>query len=274
MTENPATENPAPATENPAPATGSPAPATAGTRRGLAVKRIRPAYEQVADQLRELVVSGKIAPGDRLPVEGVLSAEFGVSRSTVREAIRLLSSQSLVHTVRGPAGGTFVAQADPETLREYLHTSIGLLSGGQGISVEELLEVRDALEVPAARLAALRRTDVQLAAMREGIAREREQDSRSQRFEQNQQFHAQVLVAAGNKLLAVVTDPVYSVIQSRFLQDVPRPLYAKVTQEHAEILECIERQDGSGAAARMAAHLDGLRDVYGRQPAVAKALGR
>lgn len=229
----------------------------------LSVKRIRPAYEQVAEQLRELVLSGSVAPGDRLPVEGDLSAEFGVSRSTIREAIRLLSSQSMVHTVRGPAGGTFVSAPDPDSLRDYLETSIGLLSGSEGISAADLLEVRDVLEVPAARLAAERRTEEHLEAMRLSIERESEQRDRGERFEQNQQFHAQVLRAAGNPLLTVVTDPVYRVIQTRFLKDEERPFYARVTHEHDEILDCIARGDGDGAAAAMARHLDQLRDVYG-----------
>ncbi len=232
------------------------------SRRDLTVRRIRPAYEQVAEQLRELVLSGKIGPGDRLPVEGLLSAEFGVSRSTVREAIRLLSSQSLVHTTRGPTGGTFVSQADPEAIRQYLQTSIGLLSGNDGISVTDLLEVREALEVPATRLAAQRRTEQHLTAMRDTIAREREQNGRGERFEQNQLFHAQILEAAGNRLLAVVTDPVYTVIAARFLKEEPRPFYAKVNHEHAEILDCIERGDADGAGERMAAHLVALRGVY------------
>lgn len=258
------------ATSPDSPATGA-RTSRSRTPGNLAVKRIRPAYEQVAEQLRALVLSGTVAPGDRLPVEGDLSAEFGVSRSTVREAIRLLSSQSLVHTVRGPAGGTFVSAADPESLRDYLETSIGLLSGNEGISAHDLLEVRDILEVPAARLAALRRTDEHLTSMHAIIEREKGQRDRGERFEQNQQFHAQVLAAAGNPLLAVVTDPVYSVIQTRFLKDEERPFYTRVNQEHAEILGYIERGDGEGAARAMAAHLAQLRDVYGAGGAASSA---
>lgn len=234
-----------------------------GDRRELALKRIRPAYEQVAEQLRQLVISGSIAPGERLPVEGALSAEFGVSRSTIREAIRLLSSQSLVHTVRGPAGGTFVSDSDPESLREYLETSIGLLSGNDGITASELLEVREALEVPAARLAAHRRTPEHLARMHAAIDRERTLTGRVERFDQNHEFHEQILAAAGNRLLRVVTGPVYKVIQTRFLKEEERPFYATVNAEHVEILEHIERGDGAAAAAAMHDHLMRLRGVYG-----------
>ena len=75
-------------------------PAASGRdRRELALKRIRPAYEQVAEQLRELVISGSIAPGERLPVEGALSAQFGVSRSTVREALKILAGSGVIEIV-------------------------------------------------------------------------------------------------------------------------------------------------------------------------------
>jgi GntR family transcriptional repressor for pyruvate dehydrogenase complex len=232
----------------------------------LPVQRIRPAYEQVAEQLRELVLSGQVTPGDRLPVEGDLSAEFGVSRSTIREAIRLLSSQSLVHTVRGPAGGTFVSAADPDALRDYLVTSIGLLGGGDSVSVTDLLEVREALEVPAAHLAALHRREEHLVTMRDAIEREREQTVRGAQFRHNQQFHVHLLEASNNQLLAAVTEPVFRVIQTRFLKDEDEAFYAQVSDEHSEILAAIEAGDGQGAAQAMHRHLNQLRGVYGQPP--------
>ncbi len=133
------------------------------TQLDLTVRRIRPAYEQVADQLRELVLSGKLGPGDRLPVEGSLSAEFGVSRSTVREAIRLLSSQSLVHTTRGPTGGTFVSEADPESIRQYLYTSIG--SGIAAISLADGGVFTDAISFPSTPAGSLQLYAVQAIAV-------------------------------------------------------------------------------------------------------------
>ena len=66
---------------------------------------MRKAYEQVADQLRELIVTGELAPGERLPTETVLAREFGVSRATVREALRLLAAQGLIRTAKGAAAG-------------------------------------------------------------------------------------------------------------------------------------------------------------------------
>jgi GntR family transcriptional repressor for pyruvate dehydrogenase complex len=242
-------------------------PARTSGSSALTVKRIRPAYEQVADQLRELVLSGRVSPGDRLPIEGDLSAEFGVSRSTIREAIRLLSSQSLVHTLRGPAGGTFVSAADTASLRDYLETSIGLLSSDDNITVAHLLEVRESLEIPAARLSAARRTDEDLALLHEAVEGERGQAGRGQRFAQNQQFHVRLLAASKNPLLAAVAEPVFRVIQARFLKEEGDLFFDQVHDEHALLLGYIERGDEEGAAQAMKAHLAALRGVYGQPPA-------
>ncbi len=235
------------------------------SRQELSVKRIRPAYEQVAEQLRELILNGTLSPGDQLPVEAELSTIFGVSRSTVREALRLLSSQSLIYTARGVTGGTFVAETSPDAISDYLETSIGLLSGSHEITADELLEARDLLEVPAARLAALRRTDEHLAAMRSAIAQEKAETDRGLRFEHHQRFHAALLDAAGNKLLDLMTVPVFRVIRSRFLEEQPsRKFWNQVDDDHEEILSLIAAGDADQAALRMHAHLARLRSIYAR----------
>jgi GntR family transcriptional regulator, transcriptional repressor for pyruvate dehydrogenase complex len=232
---------------------------------GLTVSRIRPAYQQVADQLREFIVSGALSPGDRLPVEAELASVFGVSRSTIREALRLLSSRGLIHTVRGVAGGTFVGDADRGTISDFLETSIGLLSGNQGITADELLEARDLLEVPAARLAAQRRSNEHLASMRTAIAHEKAETERGLRFEHHQRFHSVLLDAAGNRLLDLMTVPIFRVIRSRFLQDQPsRKFWTQVDDDHTEILRCIEAGDSDGAATQMHAHLGRLRSTYAK----------
>lgn len=85
-----------------------------GEQVDLPVSRVLPAYQQVANQLRELIMKGTLVVGERLPAEGEMALKFGVSRSTVREALRGLSSQSLVQTKRGVNGGTFVAEPSAE----------------------------------------------------------------------------------------------------------------------------------------------------------------
>lgn len=234
-------------------------------RPALGVNRIRPAYEQVAEQLRALIIEGRLKPTDRLPVEGELSATFGVSRSTIREALRLLSSDGLVQTMRGVNGGTFVAEVNTSSISDFLETRLGLLTGHDLITAAELLEARHLLEVPAARLAAARRTSAHVEAMHAAIAREREETERGRRFEHHQQFHAILLAAAGNRLLDLMTVPVFRVIRARFIGDRP-PLgfWRDVDDDHALILAKIEEEDGDGAAQAMADHLDRLTAIYSR----------
>ncbi|HEY3480196.1 MAG TPA: GntR family transcriptional regulator, partial [Streptomyces sp.] len=73
-----------------------------------------PAYQLLSDALRARIITGELKPGEKLPVEPDLSTQYGVSRSTVREALRLLASQNLIITTRGVAGGSFVAYPKPQ----------------------------------------------------------------------------------------------------------------------------------------------------------------
>ena len=232
----------------------------------ISVSRIKPAYEQVADQLRDLIVSGRLLPGDRLPVEARLSATFGVSRSTVREALRSLTAQNLVSTSRGVTGGTFVSDTTPRLLISHLEARLGLLSATDAITAAELLEARELFEVPAAKLAAQRRTQGQVEVMRAVIERELRLPGRGGEFEHNSQFHALVLDACGNRLVEVLTAPIFAVIRSRFLRDdVPRRFWFQVDKDHLSILGHIEAADGDAAAHAMRIHLTRLRKTY--QPA-------
>src|SRR6185369_17090975 len=124
-----------------------------------------PAYQALADALRSQITSGRLRPGDRLPTEPQLCRNAGVSRSTVREALRLLASEHLVITVRGVAGGSFVSHPSPAQLGESLCTGIRLWQANSLVNAESLLEVREMVEVPATALAAQRRTDRQLEAI-------------------------------------------------------------------------------------------------------------
>src|ERR1700759_2886764 len=111
------------------------------------VRRVRKAYEQVADQLRELIMSGELTPAQRLPNEAALAAQFGVSRPTIREALRELSAMSLIRTTKGASGGSFGTVPSPDHSSEFLRANIGLLSQAEHVPLDEFLEARTLLEV-------------------------------------------------------------------------------------------------------------------------------
>jgi GntR family transcriptional regulator, transcriptional repressor for pyruvate dehydrogenase complex len=229
--------------------------------------RVRPAYQQVADQLMERILDGSLAAGDRLPVEGDLATVFGVSRSTVREALRVLASRDLIVTARGTAGGSFVARAEAEQVSAYLETSIGLMSGSDGISLDQMLEAREMVEVPAARLAASRRRPEHIRQLHEAIEIEQRVGGRGERFERNKHFHGIVLEASGNMLFSLVNEPVFRVLRARFSRpEMPPDYWEMVGRDHAEVVRLIEERDQEGAAAAMQAHLHRIRPAYRTAP--------
>jgi GntR family transcriptional regulator, transcriptional repressor for pyruvate dehydrogenase complex len=230
------------------------------TRRETA----RPAYEALAAALRAQIMSGELKPGDRLPVEPDLSALHGVSRSTVREALRVLSSQHLITTTRGVVGGSFVAHPQPEQISGYLETGFSLMALFQGVTVDRLLEVRDMLEVPAAGLAALRHEPGQLDELRAtlfdpgGIPTDG-------LFPRNRSFHEALLRMAGNPLLEVVTQPVFRVLGERFVREAaPKRFWSQVDADHRSILAAVAAGDEDAARAAMHDHLGRLRTIYTR----------
>jgi GntR family transcriptional regulator, transcriptional repressor for pyruvate dehydrogenase complex len=227
----------------------------------IQVKRIEPAYRQVANQLRSLILQGVLAPGERLPNEVELSEQFGVSRSTVREALRSLASHNLLVTQRGVTGGSFIAHPEPLDISHYLETSVGLLSGARVVSVRELLEARAVLEVPATRMAAERRTDEHLEALLRAV--EQEEAALDSGFDGHKATHAAILEAAGNSLIEMMTRPLFGVLRLRFLRDeAPPSFWADVCADHKAIVGCIVDRDGEGAARAMAEHLDKLAGTY------------
>lgn len=229
----------------------------------LPVNKLSPAYQQVADQLRQLILSGVIESGDRLPTEADLAADFGVSRSTVRESLRVLASLGLINTLRGTTGGTFVAKVQANQVSQYLETSIGLMSGTDAVSVTEMLEAREVLEVPAARLAAMRRQQHHIDGLRLALEREVKSRGRGVKFREHRSFHTGITEAAGNGLLVMMTAPVFGVLESRFLSpDVPEDFWAQVDCDHEEILAAIESGDGDASARAMLEHLKRSRIAY------------
>jgi GntR family transcriptional repressor for pyruvate dehydrogenase complex len=229
------------------------------------VRRVRKAYEQVADQLRTLIVSGAVSPGDRLPNETALAKEFGVSRATVREALRTLSAQRLILTAKGAGGGTYVASPGFDVISEFLQANINLLTEMQRITLEELLEAREHLEVYAARRAAERHNLDDLGRLRGSIPSIHDEIDKDARFGFNITFHSILMEVAGNGLLYVAALPVFSVLQTNLGRgELSSDWHKEVSGQHADIADAIEAGEGDAAAGLMEDHLHFLRPAYER----------
>ncbi len=213
-----------------------------------------PAYQRLADHLRDEILRGVLPPGSRLPLEAELCEQHGVSRSTVREAIRLLEAQNLVVTTRGTTGGSFVSVPATERISDELGTSLDLLISNQSVTIDEVLEARQLIEVPAAALAAKRRTEAQLEELRECVA-----EGRSA----NERFHSVLLEASGNPLVEVVCRPLFDVLRDRLRRDLATDeFWSAVDGEHRRLLELLEAGDADGVAEEMARHLEHLATEY------------
>jgi GntR family transcriptional repressor for pyruvate dehydrogenase complex len=227
------------------------------------VQRVRKGYEQVADQLRELILAGQLEQGARLPNETVLAGEFGVSRATVREALRLLAAQSLIRTAKGAGGGSYVTLPTVDHISEFLRANIGLLTDARDLTLEELIEARALLEVPAARLAARRRDDDAMERLRSSIPPDTLRlDSRSE-FVRNAEFHTTLIECCGNRLLYIAAQPIFSALQTSLARSrLGRRFHTGIHAQHALIADAIESGDEDGAAVQMAGHLEYLVPFY------------
>jgi DNA-binding FadR family transcriptional regulator len=220
-----------------------------------------PAYKLLAARLRLQVLSGALTAGDRLPNESELATQYGVSRSTVREALRLLSSEHLVVTTRGVTGGSFVSYPDSEQISRNLQTGISLMGGGL-VSVDDLLEVRLMLEVPAAAIAAERRKPDDLAAL-QGALLDRAAQPPPTLHANTRNFHQLLLVASHNPLLELVTVPLFRVLDERFAREsATESFWLSVDDDHRRILRMVEAGDAEAARQAQHDHLMRLSATY------------
>jgi len=222
-------------------------------------------YELVAERLRQRVVHGELQPGERLPNEAVLATDYGVSRATVREALRVLATQSLIRTSKGAGGGSYVTLPSVNGVSEYVQSSISLLADADDVTLEELLEARELLEVPAARLAAERRTDEELERLRDAIPDEPLRLGTQRQFVYNQDFHLAVIDGCRNALLAIAAQPVFAVLQRNLARSkLGARFHRTINEHHRAIAAAIEAGDADAAGGEMYDHLEYLRPYYER----------
>jgi len=212
------------------------------------------AYERVVQQIEKAVFSGHLQPGERLPSERELMAQFGVSRSTIREALRVLQAADLIRSKPGDPRGPQVQAASPVALHKAMHR----LTRADHLSLAELLQFRMALDGSAHLLAARLRTDKHLAeleaaltAMRESAAHCYADFSRA-----DVAFHEAIARAAGNPLIVVCLEVARGVvleqIEDRLSHARDKPALMRTwLAHHGEVLQAIRDSDGD-LASRLA----------------------
>lgn len=212
--------------------------------------------EEAVEALSAPIHAGHLKPGDKLPTESEIVRQLGVSRTVVREAISRLQASGLVETRHGI--GTFVTQPPEHPV------SIPLTSVTTALDAVSLLEVRIALEVEAAILAAQRRTPEQLDALREAldhlIALEKDADLAPQdAIDADYAFHQAIALATGNAYFLdyLVHMGKAAIPRSRLMIDTGthQRYLQKLNQEHRLIFLAIQAQDPLAASEAARGHL-------------------
>jgi GntR family transcriptional regulator, transcriptional repressor for pyruvate dehydrogenase complex len=232
-----------------------------------------PAYQSLAEELRTRIVSGRLRPGDRLPAEPRLCESTGLSRSTVREALRLLASQHLITTTRGVTGGSFVARPTPAALSQSVATGLQMLLVCGPVDGRHVFEIRELVEVPAAGLAAERRSAVDVAALRATLC-DGSTAGLDERVAAHRAFHTTLIAAADNPVLELISRPLYDVANERDLVSrAPAGFWSRADAEHRAIVDAVATGDVMAARRAAADHLARLRADYAwtRAPAPAPA---
>ena len=221
-------------------------------------------YETIVERYVGRIVDGELQPGERLPREEDLAAEFAMSRGVAREAIRALEERGLVRVTHGRGQSVADVQdwkvLDPDVLAALLTSS------DARSLIAELIECRLICEVDAAALAAERATAADRAALAErfdalSARRGTRPRDRADALAAERAFHEAIVAAAGNRPLAQILRPVLAALE----QAGDRlPARRAALEERRQILEAILAKDAGAARAAMETHLRGLARAVSR----------
>lgn len=229
--------------------------------QGSIGKKVLRPRQQVEDQIKAAILSGSLRPGDRLPGELELARQFAVSRTTVREALRSLSTQNLITKTPGAGGGSFVQKVDHSALRSALVDSVHHLLALGTIEFEEVALVRQHLEVPAVRLAAAHRSEDDLQELRDIVALQKSISVEDPRVPGlDEQFHGAIARASGNRVLASFVSALHFETEPVHYLDLSPEVGRTTVRQHQKIVRALAEQDPAAAEEAMIEHLTYLRE--------------
>lgn len=223
------------------------------------VRRVR-LYETIVKQIQDLISSGSLQPGERLPSERELAEELGVSRTSIREALRALESMGYLESRVGVGGGTYIKQITFSNIISPF--SEALLRNDAFIL--ELLEVRLILEIEVVRLAALRRSADHLSRLSVAVEKMRaEIESGDTGLSGDNEFHAALADAAGNTVLHEFVNTCGNLLEverEEHLKASAEERYHALAQ-HEAILAAVTDQDDELAQKIMQDHIMSVSSV-------------
>ncbi|AMM21858.1 GntR family transcriptional regulator [Frondihabitans sp. PAMC 28766] len=233
----------------------------------LSPMKVPKASDVLANELRERILTGEFAEGMGLPPERDLVVQTRMSRTTVREALRILEVQGLIRIKSGRTGGAFVQQPGEEAMA----STVNLLIRGRQIRLAALLETREAIEPYCAELAAAHRTESDLTDIEAAnVALRNADDDLTAFLEANVEWHVAVARASHNELLSglmmALSRAIFAATLDETFVDVEVRKHA--IHAHETITEAIREGDAAAALRRMKRH------VYSYAEEVLKSGGR
>ena len=222
------------------------------------------AAKQIAEHIRTAILEGRLKSEERLPTEDELAARFGVSRPTVREALKRLAAHNLISSRRGPSGGTFVNSLGLEDLAENVTSAATLLVTVGGLDMDEIADARCQLEGLCCRMAVARMDEHILASLRETLARQRDPGLSDEEFcATDVQFHRIVVDATRNTMLRLV---MYALIEALVPITNMVIVYVRdrttIIGHHERMLAAMEQRDAELACLHLRSLIDYLGASY------------
>jgi GntR family transcriptional regulator, transcriptional repressor for pyruvate dehydrogenase complex len=226
-------------------------------------RHIRGASEQVAVQIQHYIQREGLQPGDFLGREEDLASEFGVSRPTLREALKLLASGNLIRATKGPGGGIFVAHTAEQGMSRSLSDAISMMLETGAVTLEELLDARLLLEVPLAGSAAYQPDGETVERLRAAVqAAAKAPDDTETMAVADAEIHRTIAAAAGNRMVQGLTSWIFEVLQPTLLEVLePAVVQSAILEQHEALVAAVEKGDPARAERAMKDHLLYLRDV-------------
>lgn len=216
-------------------------------------------YEQIANQIRNLIFNGTLRPGDQLPSERELAEQFGVSRTAVREAVRVLGEKGLIEIQAGR--GTFVTDSFNKMSDVMRDTLDWVVKVSLGNGMLDLVQVRELLEPGIAEMAAEMAEAEEIEIMKKAVAvMDNSMDDADAYVEADLEFHLALAEATQNPIIPMLIDPIVALLheqRKRIFKVEGGPQRGQF--HHKRILETVMRQDPTAARQAMIAHLEQVR---------------
>ncbi|HEY0693276.1 MAG TPA: FadR/GntR family transcriptional regulator [Kribbella sp.] len=214
-----------------------------------------PITDEAIEKIKAMIVSGELRPGDRLPKESDLAAQLGLSRNSLREAVRALSLVRILDVRQGD--GTYVTSLEPKALLDGLSFIVDL---HHDATILEFFEVRRILEPAATALAAQQISVETVESLRDHLARVTDQSSVEDLVDNDLEFHRRIAEAAGNSVLYSLVDTLCGpTIRARVWRGLTQEgALRRTLDEHHAILDALAGRQTELARALATVHIAGV----------------